>query len=293
MSAKNHDERIAGMTFASVYPHYLAKVEKKGRTKAELHRVILWLTGIDEAALQKQIKGNTTFEQFFQRARINANAHLITGVICGYRVEDIENPLTRKVRYLDKLVDELANGREMRKILRGSESLQPATSGAVKVEDPGGTQSPAARRAAEAEVRTLIDTYAPAHLRLIGALRKGLLKRLPAAHEVVYEYQNQGAVVISYSPNEHGYEGVLALRASADGVKLYFNQGKDLPDPAKLLQGSSQTRWIPIEGASTLTRPEVARLIEEAIARTPVPFARAGRGSVVIRPTSAKKRRPA
>ena len=117
--ANNHDERIAGMTFASVYPHYLAKAEKKGRSKAELHQVIQWLTGYDEPTLQKHIEDKSTFEQFFQQAEINPNAHLITGVICGYRIEDIENPLTQKVRYLDKLIDELAKGREMRKILRG------------------------------------------------------------------------------------------------------------------------------------------------------------------------------
>jgi hypothetical protein len=98
-------------------------------------------------------------------------------------------------------------------------------------------------------------------------------------------------VVISFSPNERGFEGVLAIRADANGVKLYFNQGKELPDPAKLLQGSSQTRWISVDGASTLARPEVARLIDEAMARNPVPFAPAGRGLVVIRSTSAKKRR--
>jgi len=114
----NHDERIAKMTFASVYPHLLAKVEKKGRTKDELHQVINWLTGFNERALQKQIRDNVTFEQFFQQAKLNPNAHLITGVICGYRVEEIENPLTQKVRYLDKLVDELAKGRKMEKILR-------------------------------------------------------------------------------------------------------------------------------------------------------------------------------
>ena len=117
--ANNHDERIAGMTFASVYPHYLAKAEKKGRSKAELHQVIQWLTGYDEPTLQKHIEDKSTFEQFFQQAEINPNAYLITGVICGYRIEDIENPLTQRVRYLDKLVDELAKGREMRKILRG------------------------------------------------------------------------------------------------------------------------------------------------------------------------------
>jgi hypothetical protein len=114
----NHDGRIASMTFASVYPHYLAKVEKKGRTKQELHQVIQWLTGFNEQALLKNIEEKVTFEQFFQRARINPNARLITGVICGYRVEDIANPLTQQARYLDKLVDELAKGRKMEKILR-------------------------------------------------------------------------------------------------------------------------------------------------------------------------------
>jgi hypothetical protein len=118
-STKHHDERIAKMTFASVYPHYVAKVEKKGRTIAELHQVIKWLTGFTDKALQKQLDDDVSFEQFFQRAKLNANARLITGMICGYRVEEIENPLTQKVRYLDKLVDELAKGRVMEKILRG------------------------------------------------------------------------------------------------------------------------------------------------------------------------------
>lgn len=113
-----HDERIANMTFASVYPMYIAKVEKKGRTKEELLQVIEWLTGFDENKLKKLIEEKATFETFFQKAKLNANAHLITGVICGYRVEEIENPLTQKVRYLDKLVDELAKGRKMEKILR-------------------------------------------------------------------------------------------------------------------------------------------------------------------------------
>jgi hypothetical protein len=154
----------------------------------------------------------------------------------------------------------------------------------------GSTQSAVERRSAEAELSTLIARFAPARLRLIGAMRRWLLKRLPTAHEVVYEYRD--CFVISYSPNEHGYEGVLVIRASADGVRLYFNGGKELPDPAKLLQGSGgQTRWIRVEGAPTLGRPEVTRLIDEAIARNRVPFAPAGRGSVTIRPTSAKKRR--
>ncbi len=116
----NHDERFAKMTFATVYPLYLAKVEKKGRTKDELHQVIKWLTGFDDKKLQAQIDNKVTFETLFQHATVNPNAHLITGVICGYRVEEIENPLTKKVRYLDKLVDELAKGRKMEKILRGS-----------------------------------------------------------------------------------------------------------------------------------------------------------------------------
>ncbi len=117
-NANNHDERIAKMTFASVYPSYVAKVEKKGRTKEELHQVIAWLTGFDEKKLHELIEEKVSFEVFFHRATLNPNAHLITGIICGYRVEEIENPLTQQVRYLDKLVDELAKGRKMEKILR-------------------------------------------------------------------------------------------------------------------------------------------------------------------------------
>ncbi len=113
-----HNERIAKMTFSSVYPHLLAKVEKKGRTKEELHQVIRWLTGFTEKALQKLIIDKVTYAQFFAKAKLNPNAHLITGVICGYRIEEIENPLTQQARYLDKLVDELAKGRKMEKILR-------------------------------------------------------------------------------------------------------------------------------------------------------------------------------
>ncbi|WP_298543033.1 DUF2200 domain-containing protein [uncultured Aquimarina sp.] len=116
--AYNQDERIANMTFTSVYPHYVTKVEKKGRTIAELHQVICWLTGYNEKKLQAFIEEKVTFETFFKNASLNPNAQLITGVICGYRVEEIENPLTQQVRYLDKLVDELAKGRKMEKILR-------------------------------------------------------------------------------------------------------------------------------------------------------------------------------
>ena len=114
----NHDERIAKMIFASVYPHYVTKVEKKGRSKEGLHKVITWLTGYNEKKLQKLIDEKATFEDFFREATLNPNAHLITGVICGYRVEEIKNPLTQQARYLDKLVDELAKGRKMEKILR-------------------------------------------------------------------------------------------------------------------------------------------------------------------------------
>ncbi|MEA5428429.1 DUF2200 domain-containing protein [Arcicella sp. DC25W] len=113
-----HNERIAKMTFASVYPHYVKKVESKGRTKAELHQVITWLTGFDDKKLEELIDEKVTFETFFQKANLNHNASLITGVICGYRIEEIENALTKQVRYLDKLVDELAKGKKMEKILR-------------------------------------------------------------------------------------------------------------------------------------------------------------------------------
>jgi len=113
-----HDERVAKMTFASVYPHYIEKVEKKGRTKEELLQVIEWLTGFTENKLTKLIDEKVTFKTFFQKAELNPNAPLIKGVICGYRIEEIETPLTRQVRYLDKLVDELAKGKKMEKILR-------------------------------------------------------------------------------------------------------------------------------------------------------------------------------
>jgi hypothetical protein len=113
-----HNERMANMTFASVYPLYLAKVEKKGRSKDELQQVISWLTGFDNKKIEQLIKEKVSFETFFKQASLHPNAHLITGVICGYRIEDIDNPLTQQVRYLDKLVDELAKGRKMEKILR-------------------------------------------------------------------------------------------------------------------------------------------------------------------------------
>jgi hypothetical protein len=115
-----HDARIAKMTFASVYPHYANKVVRKGRSIEELHQVIQWLTGFDEKALQQTISENLNFQQFFESAQLHPNAHMITGMICGYRIENISNPLTQKVRFMDKLVDELARGRKMEKILRTS-----------------------------------------------------------------------------------------------------------------------------------------------------------------------------
>ncbi len=150
-------------------------------------------------------------------------------------------------------------------------------------------QTAVERRAAEARLRSLLTTFAPDSLRQIAAVRGKLRKRLPTAHEVVYEYRD--CCVISISPSGQGYEGVFALRASSDGVKLYFNQGKRLSDPTKLLQGSGgQARWIETKGAATLARPEVAALIEKAIANNRVPFDATGRGSVVVRETTASKK---
>jgi hypothetical protein len=117
-SNSSHDDRIGQLTFSSVYPHYVNKIQKKGRTIEELHKVISWLTGFSESQLAQQIKENVTFAHFFDQANLHPNAHLITGTICGYRIETIENSLTRKIRYLDKLVDELAKGRKLDKILR-------------------------------------------------------------------------------------------------------------------------------------------------------------------------------
>ena len=117
-TTSHHDTRIAKMIFASVYPHYVTKIEKKGRTKKELNKVITWLTGFNESKIETLIKEKVSFEYLFKNATLNPNAPLIKGVICGYRIEEIENPLTQKVRYLDKLVDELARGRKMEKVLR-------------------------------------------------------------------------------------------------------------------------------------------------------------------------------
>lgn len=120
-TTKEHNERIAKLTFSSIYPLYLAKIQKKGRTEDELIEVIQWLTNFDQNEISAQIEAKNTFEVFFQKAKLNPNAKLITGLICGYWIEEIKNPLTQKIRYLDKLVDELAKGKKMEKILRGSE----------------------------------------------------------------------------------------------------------------------------------------------------------------------------
>jgi len=114
---KNND-RIYKMAFASVYPHYIAKAEKKGRSKAEVDEIIAWLSGYDETSLQKHLDEKSNFEDFFAQAKLHPNAPKITGVICGYRIEEIEEPLMKQIRYLDKLIDELAKGRPMEKILR-------------------------------------------------------------------------------------------------------------------------------------------------------------------------------
>ena len=117
MNNKNN-ERVYKMSFVSVYPHYITKAEKKGRTKAEVDEIISWLTGYDDAALNNHLENKTSFQDFFENAAINQNAEKITGVICGYRVEDIEEPLMQQIRYLDKMIDELAKGKTMEKILR-------------------------------------------------------------------------------------------------------------------------------------------------------------------------------
>ncbi len=150
-------------------------------------------------------------------------------------------------------------------------------------------QTAAERRAAEAELRASVARFAPAHIRLVEAMRRAVRKRLPAAHEIVYDYRDW--CVISYAPSERGYEGVLAIRASSDGVKLYFHGGKELADPTKLLQGAGQARWIEVESAAALARPAVASLIDATVARRREAFAPAGRGPILIRSTSAKKRR--
>ncbi len=159
-------------------------------------------------------------------------------------------------------------------------------------EDAALPQSAAARREAEADIRALVTRHAPAHPRLVDATRKWVRARLPTAHEIVYEYRD--CFVISYAQNDHGYEGVLAIRASLKGLSLYLSPGKGLPDPAKLLQGTGKlVRFINLEDASTLARADLASLVDAALARNPVPYPPQGGGAVVIRATAASQRRPA
>jgi len=155
---------------------------------------------------------------------------------------------------------------------------------------PDTPQTVTERRAADAETSALVAVHATAHIDVFDKARHWLQKRLPTAHEVVYEYRD--AVVISYSPDGRGYEAALALRAAANGVQLYFNHGKTLPDPARLLKGSgAQTRSIVVEGTSTFANKDIATLVDEAIARNPVPYPSDGRGAIVIRATTAQKKR--
>jgi len=157
----------------------------------------------------------------------------------------------------------------------------------AKAAPTSSAQSAKDRRLAEAQLRTLIIQFAPKYQRLISATRRSLKTRLPTALELVYEYRD--FFVISYSPNEHGYEGVLGIRASADGVKLYFNRGKELADPAKLLRGSGkQARAIDLTSASTLTQPAVKDLIDQAIAHNQISFPSNGAGAVIIRSAATK-----
>jgi hypothetical protein len=148
------------------------------------------------------------------------------------------------------------------------------------------TQSAAERRAAEEALDALVARFAPGYEKIVDAARRWVSKRLPTAYEIVYEYRSW--FVLSYSPSDRGYEGVLGIRGDAEGIKLYFNQGKGLPDPEKLLKGSAQARWIAVENVSSLARPAVANLADEAIARNTVPFAATGRGPMVLRLKSAK-----
>lgn len=149
---------------------------------------------------------------------------------------------------------------------------------------PPAPQAAGDRRAAEGELRSIITRVAPRSSRLIAAARRLLRDRLPTSHELVYEYRSW--LVISYSPSEHGYHGVLAIRADAKGVRLYFTRAKELPDREKVLQGTAQARWIPVDNSSSLTHPAAAALIDHAIRSNPIPFPQGGRGSVVIRSSS-------
>ncbi|MFO0937556.1 MAG: hypothetical protein U0798_13680 [Gemmataceae bacterium] len=174
-------------------------------------------------------------------------------------------------------------------VKKTSGKSRPATAQAKAV---GTSQTAAERRSAEAELRKLITTYAPTHEAFILALRRWFRKRLPTVHEVVYEYRD--FIVLSYSPNGNGYDGVIGIHAGEKGIKLFFNHAQDLPDPAKILEGSGkQTRSLPLAGMATMKRPEVVRLVDEALIRNRIPFEAEGRGSIMIRSTTASKKREA
>ncbi|MBL8813192.1 MAG: hypothetical protein JNM43_23695 [Planctomycetaceae bacterium] len=169
----------------------------------------------------------------------------------------------------------------------GKMAVKVATKKKVAAENT--VQSATERREAEAALNGLVQKFAESQTRLIAAVRKVLRKRLPTAHELVYEYRD--CFVISYSPNGHGYEGLFGLRGSSEGVKLYFNRGKELPDPNKLLKGSgTMARSLDVEKASVLTKPEVVSLIDAALAMNSIPFEPTGKGSVTVRPTKASRR---
>lgn len=155
--------------------------------------------------------------------------------------------------------------------------------------EPTSPQPAAERRAAEAHLSGLITAYAPSHERLVAAIRRRLRKNLPTACEVVYDYTK--FFVVSFSPNEHGYEGIFAIRGCEGDIRLYFQQAKGMKDPAKLLHGKANTRWIAVEGAATLEQPEVVALIDQAITKNRIPFAAEGRGAVVVRTKTAKSKR--
>ncbi|MEQ1634785.1 MAG: hypothetical protein ABL997_20565 [Planctomycetota bacterium] len=167
--------------------------------------------------------------------------------------------------------------------------MSPSKPTAKKTATPA-AQPAAERRAAEAELKRLVALFSPNQQKLAFAVRRWMQKRLKTAFELVYEYRD--CFVVSFSPNAHGYQGVLVLRGSEDGVRLYLNRGKGLADPAKLLQGTGGlVRWIPVESAATLKRPEVVQLVDLAVAANEVPFPRTGKGPVILQ--SAPKKKPA
>lgn len=235
-----HDERIANLTFASVYPMYIAKVEKKGRTKKELLQVIEWLTGFDDKQLQKLANEKVTFKTFFERARLNPNASLITGVICGYRIEEISTPLTKKARYLDKLVDELAQGRKMEKILRspnGAEKdkapLGKTTNATIKSYNE---KQPAAARDICKHLATAIDK----HL-------KGAESKIWHAHPVWFI---NGNPIVGYSKLK-------------DCIRLLFWSGQSFEEEKLKKEGSFKAAEIRYTATTQINLKDLARWLKK------------------------------